>query len=642
MIAPMSRLELVCMSEVRPALVDFLQRQGLVHLEDVPVEHETEEGVERSAMVDRMTLDGDELQKQTRYEDLDRTLQEVLPLLSQQPSNEEVRRATSNVASWSDEELGTKISDWAIRLRDITRERVKVQDSVTVLTNYQAILEQVAPALSKDVKLGRGSRALVLNGNVDPVIENLDRRFREEFGSAVSFHYNRTSKRSIVGLVTFPEERGDEVSRILSQEGVAPVDIRDESLENATVQEVIGRVRTTLQKHHARLGELNKELSDLSREIGPSLAAAKPVVSDRVSGYRVQRLFARTEMLTVLHGWIPKDQLGELRHQANEKFPGRVTINELDYHDVPHEKIPTQLRNPKLFQPFELVLKLFPPPTYGSIDPTILVGLSFTLFYGFIVGDVLYGLAIIAFALWLGNKFKHIPQMSDVKKIGIYMGVSSMFFGVLFGEYGGEWTGIPYIWMHRTPAHPNELLLWALYFGIVHMLLSLCLAVYENWRHHHMHHALEKLGSLFGLLTLIIVAFAYFGVAPFNTTAVMGLAVVLFVSGAILMFWTMGPMMGAIGVLEFLSLGGNVMSYARLMALGVAAVAIAGIANTLPATFGPVIGIPAAIAVHIINIAISIASPMIHSMRLNVVEFLPKFFNPAGKGYAPFKKETQS
>lgn len=642
MIAPMSRLEVVFLSEIRPELVEFLQNQGLVHIEDVPLEEETEDGVQQSALLERMALDENEIETQSRYEDLERTLQEVLPLLSEAPSREAVERAVPTVAQWPDDELDAKIRAWAERLREVTREKIKLQDTVTVLTNYQSILEQVAPALDKDVKLGKGSRAVVLQGNVDPVIENLQQRFREELGGAAAFHYNRTSKRSVVGLVTFPEERGDEVSRILSQEGVAPVEIKDDSIGEATLQEVIGRVRTTLQQHHARLGELNVELADLSREAGPALHAARPVVNDRLSGYRVQRSFGRTEMLTVLHGWIPKDQLGDLRHSVNEKFPGKVTISELDLHDVPHERIPTQLRNPSFFQPFELVLKLFNPPTYGSIDPTVLVGVSFTLFYGFIVGDVLYGAAIVAFAMWLGSKFKHIPAMADVKKIGIYMGVSSMVFGVLFGEYGGEWTGIPYIWMHRTPAHPTGLLLWALYFGMAHMVLSLGLGVYENWRHRHMDHALEKLGALLGMLTLIIVAFAFFEVSPFNTTAFGVIAAVLFVTGAVLMFVTMGPMMGAIGVLEFLSLGGNVISYARLMALGVAAVAIAGLANQLPEVLGPVLGIPAAIAVHIINIGISIASPTIHAMRLNVVEFLPKFFNPAGKGYAPFKKETQS
>ena len=642
MIAPMSRVEVIFMSEIRPDLVEFLQRQGLLHIEDVPLELETDDGIEKSEILDRMSLEGDELAKQTRYEDLERTISEVIPLLTPQPSAQSVRGAASTASGWSDDDLATRIRDWADRLRELTREKIKLQDTITVLSNYQTILEQVAPALGKDVKLGKGSRAVVLHGNVDPVIENLQRRFKEDLSSAAAFHYNRMSKRSVVGLITFPEERGEEVSRVLSQEGVAPVDIRDESLENASVQEVMDRVRTTLQQHHARVGELNTELNELSHEAGPKLAAAKPVVNDRVSGYRIQRLFGRTEMLTVLHGWIPKDQLGELRHAVNEEFHGKVTVSELDLHDVPHERIPTQLRNPAFFRPFELVLKLFNPPTYGSLDPTILIGVSFTLFYGFIVGDVVYGVAILAFAVWLANKLKRYPVMADVRQIGIYMGVSTMIFGVLYGEYAGFAPHDHPRWIHRDPAHPNDLLIWALYFGVAHLLLSLSLGVYENWRHHHMHHALEKLGALCGLTSLIIVAFRFFDVSPFNSTVFAILAGGLFITGAVLMFATMCPMMGAIGVLEFLSLGGNVISYARLMALGLAAVSIALQANTLPDVLGPVIGIPLAILVHIINIGISIASPTIHAMRLNVVEFLPKFFSPAGKEYAPFKKETQS
>ena len=120
------------------------------------------------------------------------------------------------------------------------------------------------------------------------------------------------------------------------------------------------------------------------------------------------------------------------------------------------------------------------------------------------------------------------------------------------------------------------------------------------------------------------------------------LAGVLFVIGAALIFWTMGPVMGAVGILEIMSLGGNIISYARLMALGVAAIAIAGIANDLPSSMGPWIGIPMAIIVHLANIGLSIASPTIHSLRLNFVEFSPKFYAPEGKGFNPFKKETQT
>ncbi|MFP6616136.1 MAG: hypothetical protein VCB26_07000, partial [Candidatus Hydrogenedentota bacterium] len=96
------------------------------------------------------------------------------------------------------------------------------------------------------------------------------------------------------------------------------------------------------------------------------------------------------------------------------------------------------------------------------------------------------------------------------------------------------------------------------------------------------------------------------------------------------------------GLIEIMSLGGNIISYARLMALGVASYVIADIANTLPGMMGYWIGIPMAIVVHTGNIALGIASPTIHSLRLNFVEFLPKFYSPEGKGFTPFKKEIVS
>ena len=89
-----------------------------------------------------------------------------------------------------------------------------------------------------------------------------------------------------------------------------------------------------------------------------------------------------------------------------------------------------------------------------------------------------------------------------------------------------------------------------------------------------------------------------------------------------------------------MSLGGNVLSYARLMALGIASIALADIANMLPGMFGYWLGIPAALLVHLFNIGIGVASPTIHSLRLNFVEFLPKFYSPEGKGFDPFRKET--
>lgn len=186
-----------------------------------------------------------------------------------------------------------------------------------------------------------------------------------------------------------------------------------------------------------------------------------------------------------------------------------------------------------------------------------------------------------------------------------------------------------------------QLMVYAIYIGIVHVILALILGVREAIRHNHVAHAYEKSGLLMGLIALILFSFGYMEVSPFTAPAFLYVEIVLFVVGWGLIFKGMGAM-GVMGILEIMSLGGNVLSYARLMALGVVAIKIADIANGLPAGLGILIGVPFAFAVHAFNLGLSIISPTIHSLRLNIVEFMPKFYEPAGKNFNPFKKETQS
>ena len=96
-----------------------------------------------------------------------------------------------------------------------------------------------------------------------------------------------------------------------------------------------------------------------------------------------------------------------------------------------------------------------------------------------------------------------------------------------------------------------------------------------------------------------------------------------------------------IQILEVVSLVGNVLSYSRLMALGIASMVLADVANSMVDTMGNVIiGILMAVIIHVANIALGIFSPALHSLRLNYVEFLPKFYEPVGRRYQPFRKES--
>ena len=94
---------------------------------------------------------------------------------------------------------------------------------------------------------------------------------------------------------------------------------------------------------------------------------------------------------------------------------------------------------------------------------------------------------------------------------------------------------------------------------------------------------------------------------------------------------------GLVAPIEFLSTLGNILSYARIMALGIASVMLAVVANRMVGMLGSaVVGIMFALLFHLVNFAIGLFSPTIHALRLHYVEFFGKFYSPGGVRYEPF------
>ncbi len=654
MITPMTRIEIVCVSSKRAEIVNALQAKGLIHLEEVAIGPAKEA---ETPFLNRVKLDGADRDRLLSMEELERALNESIPLLTEPPNGDAIKTAISRLAGMSEDRWVERLRHSTGQLRDLTRKKSHIQDTLDVLHNYHHILETIIPSLGGgDAVLGKGTRAIVLTGDVDRVVKALQERLDAEFGKKCKFLYNHSGPDKVVGFLSFPEERGAEISAILGSQGVTPVDLSSADYQGQSITQVIARIETTIEDQRTALYETKKSLGAVSVEVGGDLVALKTVLSDRLAQLRVQEQFAQSQMVTVIQGWTPEDRFAELEAAIEKSYEGKVVVTRIDTGGHGHDRHrhampPTLLNNPSFFKPFEMLLGLFKPPTYGTIDPTVMIGVAFLLFYGFILGDVGYGIIIILLSRMFGAKWGHKHDaIKSAATIGTYMGVSGIIFGAIYGEYFGnfveKWV-FPellgrefHLYLFHRAHDFNTLLVLALLFGIVHVPLGLILGIRESLRHHHTDHALEKLGMLMGLAALGIGACSYLGVPFLSLGFFMYIAGASFLVGAVLIFKAMG-LMGLIGILEILSLSGNVLSYARLMALGVAGIAMADIANMLPGMLGYAIGIPAACAVHALNLGISIASPTIHSLRLNFVEFLPKFYSPEGKAFNPFRKETQ-
>ena len=288
---------------------------------------------------------------------------------------------------------------------------------------------------------------------------------------------------------------------------------------------------------------------------------------------------------------------------------------------------------------------LMKPPTYGHFDPTALVMFSFLIFFGYILGDAGYGLIMILLGWHFKKKFGHIEMAKDALTLLQYMGISTCIFGIWYFEAFGSllidifgWPGFPFF--HRE-YEPETALYIAFGMGFVHVVLALILGIRDGFAHGHKKHAEELLGMFLGLMALFTSVAAMTGYFPLGATLGYIAGIVLFVAALFYLFKSMGAM-GLMGVIEIVGLFANILSYGRLMALGMAGIAFATIANNLTKdSVGALVllGFVGTLLVHAFNFVLHVFSPTIHALRLNVVEFLPKFYHPEGRNYEPFRKD---
>lgn len=390
--------------------------------------------------------------------------------------------------------------------------------------------------------------------------------------------------------------------------------------------------RESIKELEKELDFINQKLTKLANSNLRHLQSLELKLSKEVEVEQSKENFKSSIHHVLIQGFVPSDKIYYLEIGLQKELADSYKI---EVEDANYNEAPVQLPNKGIIKAFEDLLSFYSFPKYREFDPSIIMVLFFPLFYGFILGDFGYGLVTFLIFSVLKSKFSDMKNMFSVMQLS---SISSMFFGIIYGEYFGFEPELFAFEFHRAN-YPETLLIIALVFGLIHINLGFLIGILN-----HIKSSIKKVfcDYVSWMILQIGVGFIYLSTV-FNIDLLFYLGFALIGITAILLYIGHGFQ----GVIEIPTLFTNILSYARLMAVGLSSIAIAVLVNefSVPMIQGGVVsaifGIILITTGHLFNIALGNFESFLQSLRLHYVEFFSKFYEGGGREFKPFGIKNQ-
>lgn len=580
-------------------------------------------------------------------------------------------RVKFNLHSSLSSSLCYSLDDLASKLSEITQRLVTYEEELgtlsTSLTDKNDVLKQLdfLNSLYLDIDSYRPLKSIASFVGYVNYREDL-RDHLHKITRHYKLHISKNGKKRTIALFCRLADH-DRVAELLKQYSFTAVDISKALQLSGQVMPAINALIDEINTLEIQQQKIQKQLQHLLNQHAQFIVGAEIFLTQEAIKAEAPLQFGALGSSYVIHGWIPRHDVVRVKNELEKTTHAKVNIEERLIEQK--DQVPIKLLHTVFVKPFTFFMKLYTLPSYYEINPVLFMFLTFPLFFGMMLGDVGYGLTTLLFFIWLKTK---LPSAKDLLNVLLYSSVSSIIFGLIFGEYfgfehvkekTGAWLqslGIP-LHLETIVKHGVEevvysfprllnrlhgeinvlgndihtvLVIGAL-LGFMHLNLALLLGFINELHHGFFKAVLHKLSWMVLELAVIVLALSalkLISLPVFVGWIILGISIIMLYLGE-----------GVQGLVELPSIFSNILSYMRLGAVGLASVGLAVVINenlTMPfiekGGIFVVLGIVIFIIGHIINILLGILGPFLHSLRLHYVEFFSKFFHGGGIPYVPF------
>lgn len=521
-------------------------------------------------------------------------------------------------------------------------------------TKQEANIIAALPYSNYDVPLGfSGTQSSDVILGVLPAATDLDACGRELYKAGAVAEVIESDKNGIYAVFYCHKSDTSQVLSTLTSYGFLRASftgVRTTAIE--TVKEAQRKIKLLSaeeEKQKAKLAELAVGVDAL--EVLYDIEATELVSVEQMLKLR------STESVAVIKGWIPLRREGAVVDYL-ERFDCAYEISEPEGEDAP----PILLENNGFASNFEWVLGMYSYPLYGRFDPTFIMSIFYFIIFGIMFADAGYGLVLLLACFGAVKFLKPGESMTRFLKMFGYCGISCIIFGVLFGAYFGDlplaimrnMMGIPedqlpnLALMGGTGANlailfdplqnPMGFLIFSLAVGAIHLIAGMAVQFWVLCKDGHVLDAIFDIGAYWLLFAGIGLLFVIPSVALWITIA--AVALIVLTHGRAEKNPVMKLLKGLLGLYDLINYVADLLSYSRILALGLAAGIIGQVVNILgtmggPTVFGFIVLVVAFVIGHLLNLAINVLGTFVHTSRLQYIEFFGKFYEDGGRPFEP-------